>query len=178
MRRIFIYWLAICGVLFRAWQAFAQLGQIPTHIQPPSSTPFSITYVANAGTNSQNPGSNTNTFTFSRLNIGTAGSTRIVAVRIAYHAGTAGTAITAVTIGGNSANQATSAAAQTNQGEGTDVWYLAVSSGTTANILVTLNSTGAIRMAVFVYAVNGTAPASRRGTGRFSWRATPQCPKA
>jgi hypothetical protein len=29
MRRILITWLAICGVLFGAWQAFAQLGQIP-----------------------------------------------------------------------------------------------------------------------------------------------------
>jgi Zn-dependent alcohol dehydrogenase len=87
-----------------------------------------------------------------------------VAVGIAYHAGTA---ITAVTIGGNSANQATSAAAQTDQGEGTDVWDLAVSSGTTADIVVTLNSTGAIHMAVFVYAVNGTGTSFAAGNGTF-----------
>lgn len=111
---------------------------------------FSITYV----------GSATNTtagtsFSFNSQAIGTADATRIVVVGIA-DAVTAAITVTGVTIAGNAATQATSAASDSGGGALSDIWYLAVPTGTTANIVVSVSSSQT-RAAIVVYSVTNSA---------------------
>lgn len=113
-----------------------------------SGTPFSITL---ASTNSN--AAATSPVTFTAQGIGTADPTRIVVVAISQGP-TSTTAVSAVTIGGNSATHALN-----SDGGGsatrTDFWYLAVPTGTTANIVIT--AALQTRFVIGVYSVVGTS---------------------
>ena len=72
----------------------------------------------------------------------------IVAVAIAGN--TAISAVSSVTIAGVSATQATSAYASDSGSTNTDIWYAAVPTGTTGNIVVTW-TVSEVRCVIFVY---------------------------
>lgn len=121
------------------------------------STPFGITFV---GTNNSVVAGTS--FTFTSQGIGTADATRVVAVGIAH--GINALTVTSVTIGGNAATQATGAAVNSGAGASTDIWYLAVPSGTTADIVVNI-SASQTRCAIDVYRVVGTSGFSAGSNG-------------
>lgn len=117
-----------------------------------SGTPFSIAYIGNATDVTA-----TGTYTFTSQNIGTADATRIVVVAIAAQAGS-GFSVSSVTIAGNTATHAPSSGAQSTTGSGSDIWYLAVPTGTAATIVVTW-SAPITRMAISIYNVFGSTAA-------------------
>lgn len=114
--------------------------------------PFGISFVGTA-----NNVVAASSFTFTAQGIGTADTTRIVVVAIA-HGVTGGISVSSVTIAGNLATQATGAAGDSTGGSFTDIWYLAVPTGTTANIVVNLSASQS-RCAIDVYSVVGTGAA-------------------
>lgn len=120
------------------------------------STPFSITYVSNASNAVAGA-----SFSFSAQNIGTADPTRLVVVALTYL--TTGVAPTAVTIGGVSAIHVSGALSDTNaSGSSSDIWVLAVSSGTSATIAITFASS-VTRCAIQVFNVLGTGASVSTG---------------
>lgn len=156
--KILFAWLLFSSV------AFAQVGQIPAW--PPlqrvvSGTPFGITFVSN-----NNSVVATSAYTFTAQNIGTADATRIVVVAISAQGGT-GITVLSVTIGGVFAAQVSGAYAQASSGPATDIWQLAVPTGTSADIIVTW-STSITRMAVAVYGVIGTGVSVSTGANANS----------
>lgn len=130
-------------------------------MQPaPSSTPFSISFTA--GTNNTSAASS---YTFTSQSIGTADSTRIVAVGMYYTTPSTSVTVSSVTIGGSAATQATSAAAGNTTGASfSDIWYLAVPAGTTATIVINLSGNAA-RCGIYVYAIKGTGTAFSQANG-------------
>jgi hypothetical protein len=116
-----------------------------------AGTPFSITYVSDNSFVGSSP------VTFTSQAIGTADPTRIVVVTIGTIT-SGGGLVTSVTIGGSTANHATGASTNNGTGgSGTDIYYLAVPSGTTATIVVT--GTSFSRCVIGVYSVVGTGSA-------------------
>lgn len=114
-------------------------------------TPFSITHTADAG--SATPATS---FTFTAQPIGTADATRIVAVCVS-HGITAANPVTSLTIGGSAATLATGSQIS-SAGDATEIWYLAVPAGTTANIVVNF-AASENRCSVHIYSVVGTGAA-------------------
>jgi len=111
-------------------------------------TPVTATWVASTASGTDGTG-----FTFTNHAIGTASATRMVVVGIVGGNGNASTTIPTVTIGGNNAtvlNFVTAGTAQPKM-----AWAgLNVSSGTTANIVVTWNVT-MNQCGISVWAVEG-----------------------
>lgn len=96
-------------------------------------------------------------YTFTAAPIGTAASDRIVVVGVQTRANAA-RSVSGVTIGGNAA---TSIVVANDTAQGADIsalYYLAVPSGTTADIVVTL-SAAMVRCAINVWAVYGSSGA-------------------
>lgn len=99
------------------------------------------------------------TLTWTGVNIGTASSDRIVVVAVSGE-GNAGTSIS-VTIGGVTATRAIGINLLRNMG-GTEIWYLPITSGTTATIVVTADG-GATFMSeagIAVGKITGSATAT------------------
>lgn len=97
------------------------------------------------------------TYTFSTQAIGTASMDRIVIVGAIGRAGATGRTISSVTIGGNAAGSVGAAAAadDTTNSRVAQLFALLVTSGTTADIVVTFNST-MVRAGIVVWAMTGT----------------------
>ena len=109
--------------------------------------------------------SNLTTYTFTDHAIGDASSDRIVVVAVAA-AGSAGQGVSSMTIGGVSATE--SVERVNGDAETTcALYYLAVSSGTTATIVVTL-ARGALECGIAVWAVTGSSPVPT-DTGSNYW---------
>jgi hypothetical protein len=104
-------------------------------------------------------------FTFTSQDIGAADGTRLVVVAVVAAAGTASDP-TSVTIGGNGA---TKAVGRTESTIGTvSIWYLAVATGTTANIVVNFSASHArcgIGVFRLVNLVSNTPTATGTGGG-------------
>jgi hypothetical protein len=124
-----------------------------------TGTPFSITYVSNNSTTTMG-----GAVTFTSQNIGTADPTRIVVVAL-DHGPNSGVSVTSVTIGGVTATQAPSADSG-GSGVRSDIWYLAVPTGTTANIVVTAATE--TRCALGVYSVVGATAHFSVAIGNFT----------
>lgn len=101
-------------------------------------------------------GSNSTVYNFSNQGIGTASSDRLVVVGIVTSdsSSEAGSLPTGVTIGGNSATLIYGFASGAFERQAVSFWYLAVPSGTTASIQVTM-SDAQVRCAIAVYRVTG-----------------------
>ena len=112
--------------------------------------PGTATFVAEIGVSGS--GSQTE-FTFSNAAIGVAASDRLVVVIVsAKSQGQAGV-VSSVTLGGSGATKAAEIAG-TNPEDRLSMWYLAVSSGTTSNIVVT-SPVNAYACAIVTYNING-----------------------
>lgn len=108
--------------------------------------------------------------TFSAQSIGTASASRIV--EVAVQANVNGTSLSdSVTIGGTTATQAVAERSNANQfGE---IWYLALASGTTTNIVYTLSGTspsiGSVQIAVYATTGCATNPSGGATVGTTAW---------
>ena len=91
------------------------------------------------------------THTFSAMDLGTATSDRIIV--IAGGSGGLGISVSSVTVGGDSCTEATEALASTS---GAWIWYVALSSGATGDVVVTFASSE-YRSYVGVYALYGAS---------------------
>jgi len=101
-------------------------------------------------------------FTFSSQGIGTADPNRLVVVCIGGGPGSGAFTVTGVTIGGNAAAHVSGASAYDSGGGLSDIWYLAVPTGTTATIAVTF-SQSLTRSSIAVYSVTGPGVAVSAG---------------
>jgi len=112
--------------------------------------PGTVTYVSEAGV----AGSASQTeFTFSNANIGVAAGDRLVVAIVGTKSQGSAGVVSSVTIGGVSAAKAAEIAG-TNPEDRLSMWYLAVSSGTTSNIVVT-SPVNAYACAIVTYNING-----------------------
>ncbi len=108
------------------------------------------------------------TVTFSNVNIGTATSSRIVVVGAEDYDAPA-CPMASVTIGGTSATEATT----TTEGR-TSLWYASVSSGTSANIVLTCTGGGSFEnVGIQVGTLTGAIP-TPASTGVFNFAYEPQ----
>ena len=152
-------WLVVLAVslgLLAPAAAFWQSRDSNYNVAVSGGTPFSLTHITDVSNNSS-----LQNYSFATTSVGTADPTRIVAVGISW-IGTQ--TISSVTIGGNTASHATNASGVAGGGNtNTDIYYLAVPTGTTATIAVNLSATGALRMVVNVYSVIGTGAAFSTG---------------
>jgi hypothetical protein len=92
---------------------------------------------------------------------------RSYAHRCCWHWAWCTSGISNATIGGTNAAQVSGAAKTSTNGSLTDIWTLAVPTGTTATIVVTTSATQA-RVAIEVYSVVGTAAFVAAGGGNAS----------
>jgi len=99
---------------------------------------------------------NLTTYTFSNHSIGTASATRKVVVCIAGNGTAAGRSVSSVTVGGASATELIDYQNPTGTDQVSAMYQIDVSSGTTANIVVTFNDTMA-DMGIGVFAVYDAA---------------------
>lgn len=97
---------------------------------------------------------NATSYTFNTTAIGDAAADRLVALVIAGTGGSSTADLSSVTVNGNSATLATNFI---DSFAAVGVAYIAVPSGTTANIVVNYSSTGKARCAVAVYSITGQA---------------------
>lgn len=94
-------------------------------------------------------GSGTATVTFSGISFGTAASTRMVVATFGMALTSLGSTITSVTIGGITATQA-AYIENTGQAGASAIFYAAVPTGTTGNIVITASSVlGAVQLGVY-----------------------------
>lgn len=107
-----------------------------------------INYVATVSSTA-----NASSYTFTDASIGTAASDRIVCVVVAYRSA-GNVTVSSVTIGGNAATAAAECQNFSTNTGFCGIYYLAVASGTTANIVVSLSGTAA-RCCVDVYEATG-----------------------
>lgn len=141
------------GVVIGGVEGISVIGQSST----PPSTPFSITYQTNATLAAASCPANV--CTFSAQPIGGADPTRIVAIGILVRPAASLTTVSSVTIGGIAATQGASCAVQvSNNTLSADIWYLAVPTGTTSTIVVTVNNT-IVRETIGIWSVVGTSSA-------------------
>lgn len=94
--------------------------------------------------------SNLTTYTFTAASIGAARTNRLVVLAV-QGLTTTGRTISSVTIGGNAASVAASSASNNSQ---SGLYYLNVTSGTTADIVVTFSGSNS-RCTVHVYTITG-----------------------
>ena len=127
-------------------------------VSPISDSTAVATYVATARSSS-----NTFTYTFTGASIGTAAADRLVVVCASINVtGSGSYFINTISIGGVTATMAVRSAANTNCA----IAYLLVSSGTTADIVVSLGGTGTPgRCQIDVFNVNGWASQTPASTG-------------
>lgn len=109
-------------------------------------------------------GTNASTFTFSNVDIGTASSDRLVV--IASHATGGASAgndasISSLTVGGTSMTKATS---QFDDNASCDLYYLTVTSGTTATVVATYDKQKG-RCTIGVYTITGLSSTTPSDTG-------------
>lgn len=109
-------------------------------------------------------GTNTTTYTFNNVSIGTASSDRLVV--IVAHAGGGGGAgnnasITSLTLGGTSMTKATSLF---DANASCDLYYLTVTSGTTATVVATYDKQKG-RCTIGVYTITGLSSTTPSDTG-------------
>jgi len=102
-------------------------------------------------------GTNATSYTFSSAAIGNADGSRVVVVGIAPRTNSAAS-ISSVTIGGNTATLGVTANATGQGADIASIYYLAVPSGTTADIVVNLSTTF-VRCYINVWAVYGSSGA-------------------
>lgn len=135
------------------------------------STPISITYGTEAGS-----ASNRTTYTFAAASIGAASADRVVIVAAGGSSGSART-ISSVTIGGVTANVAVTQGSTTSVGGRVGLYYLAVPSGTTADIVVTFSGLmGNCRIATFAMTGHASgAPAATGADGSGTTTFNPNC---
>ncbi len=96
----------------------------------------------------------TTTHTFTATSIGTASSSRKIVLVIGQVASTTGQTVNAATIGGVSATEAV----ESSGGLGLAIYHLDVSSGTTADIVVTTSNNVCVAVSVFaLYNLNSTS---------------------
>jgi hypothetical protein len=115
--------------------------------------------------------STSNPLTFSGAQIGTADANRIVAVCIFYR-GSNSASISGVNIGGSAATQVSGAkSSSTSVNCFTDIWYRAVSTGTTADVEITFSAAPA-RTAIEVYSIVTTTAAPTSGQNNRADAAT------
>lgn len=105
-------------------------------------------------------------FTFTSQAIGVASANRIVVLAIT-HGVTGGLNIPTVTIGGISAALATGSNVNSGGGMYTELWYAAVPTGTTANIVITLSGSEG-RLAIGVYTITSATSAFSAANGSGS----------
>ncbi len=109
----------------------------------------SVTYV-----NNYTSGTDTNTYTFSGCNIGTANADRTVVITVgARRSGTPST-VNSVTVGGNSATELVQVSSGATNSCVAAIYAIDVPSGTTADVVVTLAST-MLRCGIGVYDCTG-----------------------
>jgi hypothetical protein len=118
------------------------------------SVPFSLSYIGRTADNT----STLSSYTFSGQNVGAPSATRIIVLGITYVQTTTVT-VSTVTVAGNNAVQATGAFGSNTAGDAfTDIWYIADSSNTSANVVVNLSG-AALRCTIEIYNVAGTGAA-------------------
>lgn len=156
LRLVLIAWLALCGSVHAQMNGGVQFpGPGTAHS---AGAAFSLTY-QDYQSQVLFPASSA-TLTFSGMGTGTADANRVVAAGI-FVQGFIGT-VTGVTIGGVSATQVTGAAASATSIQ-TDIWYASVPTGTTATVVVTMNTSQQYSMAVSTFRIITTTPTA--GTG-------------
>lgn len=106
-------------------------------------------------------GSNSSTYTFSNVDIGTASSDRLVVVATHATGLTSDVTASSVTLGGTSM---TSAASGFEANASLDLHYLTVTSGTTANIVATYSGNKS-RCTIAVYTITGLNSSTPSDTG-------------
>jgi hypothetical protein len=129
-----------------------------------TSTAFSIT----AQTPPAAQTTAASSFTFTSTSIGTASTTRIIAVAVTH--GINAVTISSLTVGGNNAIQATGAAqGGSTPAVSTDIWYYADAGalGTSATIVVNFSGSES-RCAIAVFTVAGTGAAFSVANGTSS----------
>lgn len=124
-----------------------------------SKPPATVTYVGAAGVTST-----VSTYTFSSQSIGTAASNRVVVVCPAIQSNGGSITSFGVTIGGTSATAIGSIEVSSNEDAATQCFYLSVATGTSATIVVTVNTNGDAAR-IEVYNVFTTTPAPFASNG-------------
>lgn len=116
------------------------------------SDPYNLSTTTFVATTSDT--SNASTYTFNSASIGAASDSRLVVVGVTAEDDATGVTISSVTIGGSTAREIVQASA--DEGAGNSVtaglFYLRVTTGTTANIVVTL-SASSLRCSISVFRV-------------------------
>lgn len=136
-----------------------------------SAAAISIEYVTERGSTS-----NATTYTFSGTSIGAEAADRVVIVAAAGSSGSA-SSISSVKIGGVTASVAVTQASTSATGARIGLYYLAVASGTTADIVVTFSGTMGHGM-IAVFAMTGhtsETPAATGADGSGSTTFDPNC---
>lgn len=112
---------------------------------------------------STNNTANQTTYTFSTQNLGTAAADRYIAV-VASGAVTTGTgSVASVTVQGISATQAVSKVQAVNVANVISIWLVAVPTGTTGDVVITMGS-GSQRCAIALYSCVGLGSATAYDT--------------
>jgi hypothetical protein len=124
------------------------------------SSAITVDYVANY---SQAGDGSTTTWTASGIGIGTADANRIVVV-IVYLNGAGTKTVSSVTIGGNAMTQLAWTQGDTETRCAVGVYYRAVSTGTTADVVVTTSGNIDYRFSLDTFALSGTAISAVSGT--------------
>lgn len=156
-------WIAAVALVLISALPVSAGSMLLTGVGPPpaSGTPFSITYVSNNNSVTGQP-----SYTFTAQNIGTADPTRIVVVGITAAAGPTGV-VSSVTMdnGGGpvpAAQVSGAAGFATTNSTLSDIWLLAVPTGTTATIVVNF-AASASRTGIAVFSVIGTGASVSTG---------------
>ena len=121
------------------------------------------------GSNTANAtaGGSASSYTFSSQSIGTADDSRIVVVAVTVGFNGSVSTVTGVTVGGTSAAQQAAATEGASENFRAEVWSVAVASGTSADVVVSLSSaTGNNRgCGISVYRMIGDVQAGAEATG-------------
>lgn len=147
--------LAFCLMLIGSSFAQGGMGPGPGTVHSTGSVSFSLNF---AGSSSDTAGGTTTTYT--SVAIGAADTNRIVAVGVAVRVNADVDSISSMTIGGISATQV-AGARSTRADAGlsiTDIWYAAVPTGTTANIVINW-SASVVRSGIGAYRIITATPA-------------------
>jgi hypothetical protein len=127
-----------------------QLSGFMARTEAAASGPASVTYITKV-----EDISNTSPYTFTGASIGSEAADRIVVVAVASEGTGGAITIDSVTIGGNAATLAVKNS--TNGRTVAGIYYLAVPSGTTATIVVTISTGSPQRCVIGIWNVNGAA---------------------
>ena len=144
----------------------------------PIYSPLKVTPVTASFTASAVSTTNATAYTFSSQALGTASSTRMIVIGIcgSSNSGSAST-INSVTVAGVSATKAKEQADGTEAGYSSDLWYVALASGTSGDVVVTFDATQA-RAGIGLTAVfdASSSPSATAGNSDDPMVATISCP--